>query len=133
MRIFATVMELEKQKKQEAALVKAIQRAETIVESYENVKVYMHYLCVLCMYYVCVYSICNMSNRHIFVASQFAKRCSFLFIIRVTTTLQVFPMTGTLSSWLSKGKMQGKFDGIFVSSRVAQVLSETNFRALCKN
>ena len=42
-------------------------------------------------------------------------------------------MTGALSSWLGKGKLQGKFDGIFVSSRVAQVLSDTNFRALCKN
>jgi hypothetical protein len=43
-------------------------------------------------------------------------------------------MTGTLTHLLTKAKhLQGQMDGIFVSSRVAQVLSEPGFRTLCRD
>eukprot|EP00598_Pedospumella_elongata_P001843 CAMPEP_0184974752 /NCGR_PEP_ID=MMETSP1098-20130426/6140_1 /TAXON_ID=89044 /ORGANISM="Spumella elongata, Strain CCAP 955/1" /LENGTH=593 /DNA_ID=CAMNT_0027497375 /DNA_START=40 /DNA_END=1821 /DNA_ORIENTATION=- len=71
---------LEVRKKQEASLVRAIQRAETIVESFDGIKIY--------------------------------------------------PMTGTLTTLLAKSKVRGTVDGIFVSSRAAQVLGEDNFTQL---
>jgi hypothetical protein len=42
-------------------------------------------------------------------------------------------MTGTLTHLVTKSKLAGSIDGIFVSSRTAQVLSEPGFRALCRD
>jgi hypothetical protein len=42
-------------------------------------------------------------------------------------------MTGTLTHLVTKSKLAGSMDGIFVSSRTAQVLSEPGFRALCRD
>jgi hypothetical protein len=48
--------------------------------------------------------------------------------------LQIYPMTGTLTHLMTKAKhLQGQMDGIFVSFRVAQFLSEPGFRALCRD
>jgi hypothetical protein len=47
--------------------------------------------------------------------------------------VQIYPLTGTLSSFMAKTKLQGLFDGIFVSSRAAQILGEEGFRALSRN
>lgn len=67
----------------ERAVVQAIQRAETVCESYHGV--------------------------------------------------QVYPVTGSMSTTLSKTKFQGLFDGVFVSSRAAQIIGEQWFRSLSRN
>lgn len=67
----------------ERAVVQAIQRAETVCESYHGV--------------------------------------------------QVYPMTGSMSTILSKNKFQGLFDGVFVSSRAAQIIGEQWFYDLSRN
>lgn len=38
--------------------------------------------------------------------------------------MQIYPMTGTLTHLLTKAKLQQSLDGIFVSSRAAQILGE---------
>jgi len=42
-------------------------------------------------------------------------------------------MTGTLTTLLAKSKVRGTVDGIFVSSRAAQVLGEDNFTQLFRS
>jgi len=44
--------------------------------------------------------------------------------------IKIFPMVGTCSTLLNKSKYQGFFDGIFVSSRYAQILGEEYFGGL---
>lgn len=67
----------------ERAVIQAIQRAETVCESYHGV--------------------------------------------------QVYPVTGSMSATLSKTKFQGLFDGVFVSSRAAQIIGEQWFYGLSRN
>lgn len=42
-------------------------------------------------------------------------------------------MTGALSTLLAKSKVRGTLDGVFVSSRAAQVLAEDNFTQLYRS
>jgi hypothetical protein len=42
-------------------------------------------------------------------------------------------MASTLTALLTKSKVRGAMDGIFVSSRAAQVLAEINFKSLCRD
>ena len=56
------------------------------------------------------------------------------FLLLLSLLLQVYPMTGSLSTFLTKPKqLRGMCDAIFVSSRTAQVLSETSFPSLCRD
>jgi hypothetical protein len=117
----AELAALEKRKKREAALAKAIQRAETIAESYDGVKVHLFGVVVL------------LGNAHsLHTSTQRVGYCVYVFAVHYVS--QIYPMTGTLTHLLTKAKhLQGQMDGIFVSSRVAQVLSEPGFRALCRD
>jgi len=71
------------QNQRERAVIQAIQRAETVCESYCGV--------------------------------------------------QVYPLTGSMSATLSKAKFEGHFDGVFVSSRAAQIVGEQWFHNLSRS